>query len=170
MKCRELAGREASPTAASTVDVKSAEKEGVSIDPCGYDAGKKIKGKKRHLTVDTEGLLLCAIIHAADMQDRDGGVLLMSTLFGLFPFLLKLYADGGYQGPKFQQGLRRVCRQVNVEIVKLTDVGKFVVLPRRWVVERTIAWLNRCPPNLAKDWNFRTETASRSCAGPPSDW
>ena len=63
----------------------------------------QIKGKKRHLTVDTEGLLLCAIIHAADMQDRDGGVLLMSTMFGLFPFLLKLYADSGYQGPKFRQ-------------------------------------------------------------------
>jgi len=126
-------------------------KRGVSIDPCGYDAGKKIKGKKRHLTVDTEGLLLCAIIHAADMQDRDGGVLLMSTMFGLFPFLLKLYADSGYQGPKFRQGLQRVCRQINVEIVKRTDVGKFVVLPRRWVVERTIAWLNRCR-RLAKDW------------------
>ena len=112
----------------------------------------QIKGKKRHLTVvDTEGLLLCAIIHAADMQDRDGGALLMSTMFGLFPFLLKLYADSGYQGPKFRQGLQRVCRQINVEIVKRTDVGKFVVLPRRWVVERTIAWLNRCRC-LAKDW------------------
>ena len=61
--------------------------------------------------VDTEGLLLRAIVHAADVQDRDGGVLLMSTLFGLFPFLLKLYADGGYQGAKFQQALRRVCRK-----------------------------------------------------------
>ena len=67
----------------------------------------------------------------------DGGVLLMSTLFGLFPFLLKLYADNGYQGPKFQQGLRRVCRQINVEIVKRSDVGRFVVLPKRWIVERT---------------------------------
>jgi transposase len=126
-------------------------KRGVSIDACGYDAGKKIKGKKRHLTVDTEGLLLSAIIHAADIQDRDGGVLLMSTMFGLFPFLLKLYADSGYQGPKFRQGLQRVCRQINVEIVRRSDVGKFVVLPRRWVVERTIAWLNRCR-RLAKDW------------------
>jgi transposase len=90
-------------------------------------------------------------VHTADIQDRDGGVLLMSTLFGLFPFLLKLYADGGYQGAKFQQGLRRVCRQINVEIVKRSDVGKFVVLPKRWIVERTIAWLNRCR-RLAKDW------------------
>jgi transposase len=133
-------------------------KRGRSIDLCGYDAGKKIKGKKRHLLVDTQGLLLCAIIHAADIQDRDGGVLLMSTLFGLFPFLLKLYADSGYQGPKFQQALRLVCRQINVEIVKRSDTGKFVVLPKRWVVERTIAWLCRCR-RLAKDWECLNQTA-----------
>jgi len=90
-------------------------------------------------------------VHAADIQDRDGGVLLMGTLFGLFPFLLKLYADSGYQGPKFLDGLKRVCQQINVEIVKRSDVGKFVVLPKRWVVERTIGWLNRCR-RLAKDW------------------
>jgi len=92
-----------------------------------------------------------AIVHAADVQDRDGGVLLMASLFGLYPFLLKLYADSGYQGPKFQDGLAYVCRQVNVEIVKRSDAGRFVVLPRRWIVERTIAWLNRCR-RLAKDW------------------
>ncbi len=62
-----------------------------------------------------------AVVHAADIQDRDGGVLLMATLFGLYPFLLKLYADAGYQGPKFQQGLARVCRAVNVEIVRRCD-------------------------------------------------
>jgi transposase len=103
-------------------------------------------------------LLLAATGHAADIQDRDGGVLLMSTLFGLFPFLRKLYADSGYQGPKFQQGLRRVCSQINVEIVKRSDVGRFVVLPRRWVVERTIAWLNRCR-RLAKDWECLNRSA-----------
>ena len=118
----------------------------------------QIKGKKRHILVDTEGLLLHAIIHAADIQDRDGGVLLMSTLFGLYPFLLKLYADSGYQGPKFKQGLAAVCSQVNVEIVKRSDVGKFVVLPKRWIVERSIAWLNRCR-RLAKDWECLTRNA-----------
>jgi len=100
---------------------------------------------------------LCAIVHAADVQDRDGGVLLMSTLFGLFPFLLKLYADSGYQGPKFQQGLRRVRRQINVEIVKRSDANRFVVLPKRWIVERTIAWLSRCR-RLAKDWECLNRT------------
>ncbi len=73
----------------------------------------------------------------------------MSTLFGLFPFLLKLYADSGYQGPKFQQALRLVCRQINVEIVKRSDTA-FVALPAL-AVERTIAWLCRCR-RLAKDW------------------
>ena len=92
-----------------------------------------------------------AVVHAADIQDRDGGMLVMSTLFGMFPFLLKLYADAGYQGPQFQQAMGRVLRQVNVEIVKRSDAGKFVVLPKRWVVERTIGWLNRCR-RLAKDW------------------
>jgi transposase len=93
-----------------------------------------------------------ALVHAADIQDRDGGVLLMGTLFGLYPFLRKLYADGGYQGPEFQAGLRRVCRQVGVEIVKRSDAAKgFVVIPKRWIVERSIAWLNRCR-RLAKDW------------------
>jgi transposase len=92
-----------------------------------------------------------ALVHAADIQDRDGGVTLMASLFGLYPFLLKLYADGGYQGPKFQQGLARVCGAVNIEIVKRCDTGKFVVLPKRWIVERTIAWLNRCR-RLSKDW------------------
>ena len=72
-----------------------------------------------------------AIVHAADVQDRDGGVLLMATLFGMYPFLLKLYADAGYQGPKLRAGLARACRSVNVEIVRRCDTGKFVVLPKR---------------------------------------
>lgn len=99
-----------------------------------------------------------AVVHAADIQDRDGGLLVMGSLFGLFPFLLKLYADSGYQGPKFQQGLHVVCKQVNLEIVKRSEIGKFVVLPKRWIVERTIAWLNRCR-RLAKDWECLNRNA-----------
>jgi len=76
-----------------------------------------------------------AIVHGADMQDRDGGALLMASLFGAFPFLLKLYADGGYQGPEFQAAMKRTMAQVNVEIVKRSDCAKgFVVLPKRWLV------------------------------------
>ena len=96
-----------------------------------------------------------AIVHAADIQDRDGGALVMTTLFGMFPFLLKLYADGGYQGPVFQRAMRKIMSQVNVEIVKRSDTAKaFVALPKRWIVERTLAWLGRCR-RLARDWeNF----------------
>src|SRR6516165_5123696 len=75
-------------------------KRGCRIDPSGYDAGKKVNGKKRHILVDTQGLLMRAIIHAADVRDRDGRALLMATLFGAFPFLTRLFADGGYQGPQ----------------------------------------------------------------------
>lgn len=129
------------------------------IDPHAYDAAKKIKGKKRHILVDTQGLMLQAIVHAADIQDRDGGAMLMATLFGLFPFLLKLYADGGYQGAEFRNALAGIIAQIDVEIVKRSDAAKgFVVLPRRWVVERTFAWLCRCR-RLAKDWECLNQKA-----------
>src|SRR5271154_3247865 len=127
-------------------------KGGACIDPHGYDAGKKIKGKKRHLLVDTLGFLLHAIVHPGDIKDRGGGILVMATLFGMFPFLKALCADSGYQGPKFANALARVLPHLDVEIVKRSDqVSGFAVLPKRWIVERTIAWLNRCR-RLAKDW------------------
>ena len=160
-------GRPARRRRSSIAKASRARKRGATVDPPGYDAGKKIKGKKRHILVDTQGLLMHAIVHAADMQDRDGGVLLMGSLFGLYPFLLKLYADSGYQGPKFRNGLAAVCAQVNVEIVKRSDLHKFVVLPKRWIVERTIAWLNRCR-RLAKDWECLNRSGLDSCAGRPS--
>ena len=103
--------------------------------------------------------MLHAIVHTADLQDRDGGVLLMATLFGMFPFLRKLYADGGYQGLAFQAALLRVLRQVEVQIVKRSNAARgFQVLPKRWIVERSIAWLNRCR-RLAKDWENLNRTA-----------
>jgi transposase len=96
--------------------------------------------------------LIHAIVHAADIQDRDGGTFVMATMFGMYPFLMKLYADGGYQGPLFRRAVAKIMAQVNIEIVKRSDHAKaFVVLPKRWVVERTFAWLGRCR-RLAKDW------------------
>jgi transposase len=93
-----------------------------------------------------------AIVHSADIQDRDGGALLMASLFGAFPFLIKLYADGGYQGPEFQSAMKRILVRLDLEIVKRLGHAKgFVVLPKRWIVERTLAWLGRCR-RLAKDW------------------
>jgi transposase len=104
-------------------------------------------------------LLLHVVVHPADIQDRDGGILVLSTVFGLFPFLKKLFADGGYQGPQFREALAGALPRLQVEIVKRSDHATgFEVLPRRWVVERTFAWLGRCR-RLAKDFENLTRTA-----------
>ena len=124
VKCREQAEREASPTACidRQPEREKRRKGGPCIDPHGFDAGKLIKGKKRHVLVDTLGLVLHALVTAADVQDRDGGVLLLSTLFGQFPFLRKLFADSAYAGPVFHDGAANSrCRSLVVEIVKRAD-------------------------------------------------
>jgi transposase len=96
--------------------------------------------------------LMHAIVHGADIQDRDGGALVMASLRGAFPFLVKLYADAGYQGPQFKSAVNRILSRLMVEIVKRSDQAKgFAVMPKRWIVERSLAWLGRCR-RLAKDW------------------
>ena len=96
--------------------------------------------------------MLHAVVHAADVQDRDGGILLLATLFGQFPFLQRLIADSAYQGPIFANALAEILPHLKTEIIKRSERAKgFVRLPKRWIVERTIAWLNRCR-RLAKDW------------------
>ena len=92
----------------------------------------------------------------------------MASLFGAFPFLIKLYADGGYQGPEFQSAVKRILARVNVEIVKRSDqTTGFVALPKRWIVERTLAWLGRCR-RRPRTGNVSTTRPSPSCASPPS--
>ncbi len=107
--------------------------------------------KSDTLLVDTQGLLMQAIIRAAGIQDRDGGVLLMGPLFGLYPFLLKLYADSGYPGAKFQHGLSEACGQVQPGDRQTFRSPQVRRVTQRWIVERTIGWLNRCR-RLARDW------------------
>jgi transposase len=94
-----------------------APKRGASIDPPGYDAGKKIKGKKRHILVDTMGLLLHAIVHSVGIRDRDGGIFLLATLLGQFPFLEKLFTDSAYQGSIFGRALAKILPNLETEIV-----------------------------------------------------
>jgi transposase len=101
-----------------------------------------------------QGLLLHAIVHSAGIQDRDGGISLLATLFGQFPFLAKLFADSAYAGSIFHMALAKILPNLKTEIVKRSDQAKgFVPLPKRWIVERTIAWLNRCRrPAPARCW------------------
>ena len=93
-----------------------------------------------------------ALVHHAGIQDRDGGARVMATLFGRYPFLTKLFADSAYRGARFRRAAKRAAANAAVEIVKRPGGAKgFIVLPKRWIVERSITWLCRCR-RLAKDW------------------
>lgn len=148
MAAREKAGREPSPTAGviDSQSVKTTESGG----PRGFDAGKKVRGRKRHIVTDTAGYLVGLVVHDASIQDRDGAVAVLASIRRLYPWLRHVFADGGYAGDKLKQALAETGRWT-VQIIKRSDIAQgFEVLPRRWVVERTFAWLGRCR-RLAKD-------------------
>ncbi len=153
---RVQSGKNARPTAA-IIDAQSVKSTGPGRQR-GFDAGKKVKGRKRHIAVDTMGNLLAVCVHSAGIQDRRGARLLMIRLYAMLAALGVIWADGGYSGVLVEWAKNMF--NWNLTIVKRTDAmrGKFVVLPRRWVVERSFAWLGNSR-RLSKDYERLTDTA-----------
>ena len=150
---RRLQGKNAVPTVGiiDSQTVKTTDVGGVH----GYDGGKKINGRKRHIVVDTLGFLLCIIVHSGAIQDRDGARLVLETLKTLFPGLRVVFADGGYAGQLVQWVVN--LKAFVLRIIKRTDKG-FKILPKRWIVERTFGWFGKYR-RLSKDYERRMDNS-----------
>jgi transposase len=158
-RVREADGRDAQPTAA-VLDSQSA-KSAEGGEAIGYDAGKRVRGRKRHLLVDGNGLLLRGVVHSASVQDRAGAKLVLAGVHDEFPQLQLVWVDGGYVNVVDTGLIGWAAHHEQLQIVVVprnADVQGFQVLPRRWVVERTFGWLTRCR-RLARDYERKTAHA-----------
>jgi len=149
-------GKHKHPTAGS-MDSQSVKTTAVSGEQHGFDAGKNIKGRKRHILVDTLGFLMVVIVISASIQDRDGAKMLLKNLDGSAKKLRRIWVDGGYRGVLLEWVKLNFSFMLEV-VLRSDDQKGFVVLPRRWVVERTFAWLSN-HRRMSKDYERFCQTS-----------
>lgn len=138
-KVRAANGKNVEPTA-GIIDAQSVKNTLISSEDKGFDAGKKIKGIKRHILVDTLGLVLAVVIQSASVQDRDGAISVIEKMKENWKNITKIFADGGYRGELISIVKRKF--KIELEIIKRDELHTFKILPKRWIVERTFAWID----------------------------